>query len=68
MSDRLQEIRARLDAATPGPWEKTSPNVVVAAGDVVAGVPLTNNADLIAHAPADLAWLLDEVERLRGEA
>jgi hypothetical protein len=22
--------------------------------------------DFIAHAPADIAWLLDEVERLRG--
>lgn len=26
-----------------------------------------DNADFIDHAPADIAWLLDEVERLRGE-
>ena len=68
VSDRLQEIRARLDAATPGldgrlrrvqptpqPW----------------GPPLTYevdkpNADLIAHAPTDIAWLLAEVQRLRN--
>ena len=61
MPDRLQEIRARLDAATPGPWEvvcnTTSDVVGVLDGDY-------DDADLIAHAPADIAWLLEEVDNL----
>jgi hypothetical protein len=44
MSDRIAEIRARLEAES---WVSD---------------------DFIAHAPADIAWLLDEVERLRGES
>ena len=61
MSDRLQEIRARLDAATPGPWQvvcdTTSDVVGVIDGDYDA-------ADFITHAPADIAWLLDREHRL----
>ena len=74
MSDRIAEIRARLDAATPGPWHKhddepwvtnsaTPPMRIIATG--LRGQP--ENADLIAHAPADIAWLLDEVERVTLE-
>jgi hypothetical protein len=55
MPDRLAEIRARLDAATPGEWPF---------GEMVRHL-LPPDADLIAHAPADIAWLLAEVERLR---
>lgn len=44
MSDRLAEIRARLESMS---WVSD---------------------EFVAHAPADIAWLLDEVERLRGEA
>lgn len=69
MSDRLTEIRARLDAATPGPWHKhddepwvtnsaTPPMRIIATG--LRGQ--RENADLIAHAPADIAWLLDELQ------
>ena len=43
MSDRLAEIRARLDDLS---W----------VGD-----------EFIAHAPIDIAWLLDEVERVTNE-
>jgi hypothetical protein len=73
MSDRLAEIRARLDAATPGPWDYDHITRNVEADSrwlpdkrhVVA--PMVGHFDgtLIAHAPADIAWLLDEVERLR---
>lgn len=74
MTDRLQEIRARLNAATPGPWHRhddepwvtnsaTPPMRIIATG--LRGQ--RENAELIAHAPADIAWLLDEVERLRSE-
>ena len=75
MSDRLQEIRARLDAATPGPWERWNDGMRIwsrARPDAQFGVDVADvyashaTADLIAHAPADIAWLLDEVERLRG--
>lgn len=72
MPDRLKEIRARLDAATPGPWdvdEWTTTADVFASGaksePTVAHRVRMSDADFIAHAPADIAWLLDEVERLR---
>ncbi len=96
MSDRLQEIRARLDAATPGrgPWradadfQSENPTLRVITGiypDTVRMVAATLDAaetKFIAHAPADIAWLLEEiadlaqvnasllsqVTRLRGEA
>lgn len=45
MTDRLQEIRARLDLA--GTFSVDGPD----------------NSHFIAHAPADIAWLLAEVER-----
>jgi ubiquinone biosynthesis protein UbiJ len=79
MPDRLAEIRARLDAATPGPWRLIKP-LSTASRNVLHNVvrdTIPNHseemgeyrgrwmdADLIAHAPDDIAWLLDEVERL----
>jgi len=51
MSDRIQEIRGRLDGITD---ERQ---------DIVGH----GNATFIAHAPADIAYLLAEVERLRAE-
>ncbi len=61
MSNRLAEIRARLDAATVAGW-----------GDekwVETFTPLRSvGARFVANAPADIAWLLDEVERLREYA
>lgn len=66
---RNDEIRARLEAATPGPWvtrfiyrlfkaARKDPNTIL-------GDPERDwaNAELIAHAPADLAHLLAENER-----
>ena len=84
MSERIDEIRERLDKATPGPWKATyeaaddwvsitgqgfydgghwmtCPEVATCEGIVGP------DADLIANAPADLAWLLGEVERLSAE-
>jgi hypothetical protein len=68
---RLDEIAARLADATPGPWETVPswhPGYVAAfdssrGTQVVAeahrsGLRLAANADLIAHAPEDLAALL----------
>ena len=71
MSDRLQEIRARLvDATGDGsamPWQHDDPGECVRSvnGREIASVPFYDERDLIAHAPADLAWLLDEVDRLK---
>lgn len=46
----LAAIRARLEAATPGPWTAKS---------------FDPDDQFIAHAPSDIAALLAEVERLR---
>lgn len=74
----LQPIKARLAAATPGPWT-ASPNVqprgVAAVAEVNTVLVLSSgplygspaqDADLIANAPTDLAALVAEVERLRA--
>ena len=81
MPDRLAEIRARLDAATPGPWRIIEPlqqtarparRMLVADLEASQQSSELGNVQLswfdtrfIAHAPADIAWLLDEVERYR---
>lgn len=69
------EIRARLDAATPGEWGIVSrfdddgrpAGRFVRFGDDLdsdSTDPSENDAQLIAHAPADLLWLLAEHDRL----
>jgi hypothetical protein len=75
MTDRLQEIRARLDAATPGPWQDVDrddpawirvmqPREFPNEWTTIATCGFCSDARFIAHAPADIAWLLDEVARL----
>lgn len=66
-SDRLGEIADRLAAATPQPWTARDglghPYVDSPAG----ALPATEaDADLIAHAPADMRWLIECVEVYRG--
>ena len=63
MTDRLNEIRARLDAAGDKWWRMAE---VYRIGHRPGCEPHT--ATLMAHAPADIAWLLAEVERLRIHA
>jgi hypothetical protein len=80
--DQLSAIRARLDAATPGPWDAGTatccPDMGWVDGPKGAVCPQftatkvthsldANDADLIANAPTDLRALLGEVERLRVE-
>lgn len=59
-TELLQEIRARLDAFdTEKPW--------VTVADAPLTGEMTSNVewqDAISHAPADIAWLIGEVERL----
>jgi len=72
--EQLAEIRARLDAATPGPWtiEEGSGEderlvfVRTERGRLVRTIWM-NDATFIANAPADLRALLDEVEALQAE-
>ena len=72
MPDRLAEIRARLDAATPGPWhwgrnESESFCWIMRSHgaygqyDHHADTRTTDDAHFIAHTPADIAWLLTEL-------
>lgn len=73
----LAPIKARLKAATPGGWRRGK-GIGLArtdtiyggdrGGNVVAwGVGNDGDADLIASAPADIAALVAEVERLVAE-
>jgi flavin-dependent dehydrogenase len=75
----LEAIKARLSAATPGPWRRdgnhrakvrggdgdTLTRVVPESSDEPWSPTDEANADLIAHAPGDIAALIAEVERLR---
>lgn len=76
----LQPIRARLAAATSGPWraipwydlpQEVAPIAEVSMVGVFSDCPVSGSpaqdADLIANAPTDLAALVTEVERLRAE-
>ena len=80
-NDELEAVRARAEAATAGPWEwhwdailgqwNLAPGVLLADG--TDGTPGgdkidVENATFIAHARTDIPALLDEVERLRGDA
>jgi hypothetical protein len=73
MSDRIEQIRRRLDMAHDGPWiaadEPMGPwTFIYAPGRVEIAHASTwagkQNAPLITNARADIEWLLDEVERL----
>lgn len=66
---RLEQIRARLAAATSGPWEvAVNGNTVKshAVKGVCSGIsPKTGNAAFIAHAPEDIAALLAVADALQ---
>lgn len=76
----LNEIRARCESATPGPWEtggdvlghfgiyqriyKGLVRIARANSDVTANN--RNNAEFIAHAREDIPALIAEIERLKA--
>jgi hypothetical protein len=84
----LDPIRARLEAASPGPWrwedwgdppvdhgrsahtlasdELSLTKAICTAAQATSMWKNPADADLIAHAPSDIAALIAEVERLRG--
>lgn len=77
MTTRIDEIRARLAAATEGPWDRRDesrargPARVHLRGahdpdgyTLVGVIHSHRDADLIANAPADLAYLLEQVRAL----
>ena len=70
---KRDEIRARLAAATPGPWATSSQGAIWRGNTLIAhcssnltppSVESIADAALIARAPADLALLLEAVDRL----
>lgn len=66
-NDRADQISARLAAATPGPWVREGREVYRGCscnGEFLTSTTHDPDADLIANAPADLAWLLSERKRL----
>lgn len=75
MTARLAEIRARAEAATPGPWEheyderdawRVFGNPAMLTTVLTPGIPPRySDAAFIAHAREDIPFLLAEVERLR---
>jgi len=63
--NRINEIEARLQAATPGPWEKSMNKYSVwsnGINDLVCSQVSIRDANFIAHAPDDLRWALDEIK------
>jgi len=71
----LEEIKAREEAATPGPWmfnersffEVHTQGVGLVAGVGIAQVDDNNNARFIAYARRDIPALVKEAERLWAE-
>lgn len=76
--DRLDEIRERCEAATPGPWfsheshnwHKDPPKeyFIITRGmrEVVASWVETSDAQFIAHAREDIPWLLAMLDEMKG--
>lgn len=78
MTDKeLSEIKARADAATPGPWRvdavdnESGQTLYCAEVFIEPGVSavwrMNPNASFIAHARTDVPELVAEVKRLRSE-
>lgn len=76
---RAEEIRERLDAATPGPWTRFGWLIAKPEVDIVQWAyvdmppaewtddedsPAARTLEFIAHAPVDVAWLLADRDRL----
>lgn len=65
---RLDEIRERLAAATPGAWRYKGFGGVMSSrfGLIADNIERADDGEFIANARDDIAYLLAEVERLRG--
>ena len=65
--ERLQAIRERMAAATPGPWgvylhEVSGVSAVLGPDREMIDESIPDNAEFIANAPSDIAYLLELVE------
>ena len=71
--EQLAVIEARLEAATPRPWDRNTvgeiPAHFIRRYDGMAFLRVTDlgDAELIAHAPTDIRALLTEVTALRHD-
>ena len=69
MTERLDEIQARVRDSSSGPWDVSGQSVL---SQVVRSIPVAQNvfspwdADFIAHSREDVPYLLAEVTRLRA--
>lgn len=75
MADRIEEIRARYDAATPGKWYAYGKgqlgvgcwDLITADDDgMYAGFDSLADAEFVANSHEDIPYLLAEIERLRA--
>jgi chromosome segregation ATPase len=66
--NRIEEIRERLNKATPGPWDRHRYSVEDWNGNQVCG-DFTNEEDkaFIAHAPDDIKYLLEQLTALQED-
>jgi hypothetical protein len=67
---RLADIRSRLERATPAPWRPAASAEIVCEHNpfrIVAVVRDARDQAFIAHAPEDIAWLLDLLQRQAEE-
>jgi hypothetical protein len=72
----IEAITARLSEATSGPWHRHGADVHGGVGVLFTGNDGSSevrqqadaDAEFVAHAPADIAALLDEIARLRALA
>lgn len=73
--ERLEEIKQREQAATPGPWSVWTERYETSYGhqdDIIVSedpVKFASDADIdfMSEARQDIPWLIAEVERLRAE-
>ncbi len=75
--ERLEKIKARFDAATPGPWENYAVGkgeaggiAVINDGDAIVEDPNMTEEDtlFIAHVWADTKFLLEQIEGVHEQA
>jgi hypothetical protein len=71
MMERIEEIRERLNKATPGKWSREIGNeyreVSMERGPLLATVRDADDGTFIAHAPNDIKYLLEQITALQEE-
>lgn len=72
MDERIEQIKIRLAEATPGPWEIDGGDGICylhgprSVDDSFIRTDLRRDAEFVASAPGDIAYLLAKVERLEA--